>query len=290
MKGIVLAGGKGSRLNPMTLAVNKHLLPVYDKPMIYYPLSVLMLGGIRDIALISNPEDQHLFQRLFGDGSRLGLNITYFVQEEATGIPDAFIITQNWIQNDDVCLILGDNIFFGESFGQKLNLAIDNLNGATIFTQQVNNPQRFGVACFDEHDNITALYEKPTEWVSSFAITGLYLFDANVVSFAKNTQPSQRGELEIMDVLEQYRQQQRLQHTPLGRGFAWLDAGTAESLLDAGSCIHTIEKMQGLKIACLEELAIRQGWCDKQTVLQHNSNNSQSAYDVYVQQILEQLP
>ena len=159
MKGILLAGGKGSRLNPMTFAVNKHLLPVYDKPMIYYSMSILMLGGIRDIALISNPEDQHLFQRLFGDGSRLGLNITYFVQEEARGIPDAFLITQDWLLDDDVCLILGDNISFGESFCHKLSSASNELNGATIFTQQVNNPQRFGVACFDEHDNITTLHE-----------------------------------------------------------------------------------------------------------------------------------
>ena len=240
MKGILLAGGKGSRLNPMTFAVNKHLLPVYDKPMIYYSMSILMLGGIRDIALISNPEDQHLFQRLFGDGSRLGLNITYFVQEEARGIPDAFLITQDWLQDDDVCLILGDNIFFGESFGHKLSSAINELNGATIFTQQVNNPQRFGVACFDEHDNITSLHEKPKEFISNHAITGLYLFDNQVAKFAANTRPSGRGELEIMDVLEQYRQQQRLSHTTLGRGFAWLDAGTAESLLEAGSCIHTI--------------------------------------------------
>ena len=289
MKGILLAGGKGSRLNPMTFAVNKHLLPVYDKPMIYYSMSILMLGGIRDIALISNPEDQHLFQRLFGDGSRLGLNITYFVQEEARGIPDAFLITQDWLQDDDVCLILGDNIFFGESFGHKLSSAISELNGATIFTQQVNNPQRFGVACFDEHDNITSLHEKPKEFISNHAITGLYLFDNQVAQFAANTCPSGRGELEIMDVLEQYRQQQRLSHTTLGRGFAWLDAGTAESLLEAGSCIHTIEKMQGLKIACLEELAVRQGWCDKATILQHQANQSQSAYDLYVQKILEQM-
>ena len=290
MKGIVLAGGSGTRLHPLTIAISKQLMPVYDKPMIYYPLSVLMLAGIRDIALITNPEDQHLFQRLFGDGSRLGLNISYFVQEQASGIPEAFLITESWLQNEEVCLILGDNIFFGESFGQKISLAIDELDGATIFTQQVNNPQRFGVACFDENDHIVALHEKPKEFVSNWAITGLYLFDSQVVEFAKNTRPSGRGELEIMDVLEQYRQQQRLSHSPLGRGFAWLDAGTAESLLDAGSCIHTIEKMQGLKIACLEELAVRQGWCDKDTVLSHQANQSQSAYDVYVRQILEQLP
>ena len=289
MKGILLAGGKGSRLNPMTFAVNKHLLPVYDKPMIYYSLSVLMLAGIRDIALISNPEDQHLFERLFGDGSRLGLRISYFVQDEARGIPDAFLITREWLQDDDVCLILGDNIFFGESFGHKLSQSIEHLDGATIFTQQVNNPQRFGVACFDDNHNITALIEKPKQFVSSHAITGLYLFDKHVVEFAANTQPSARGELEIMDVLEQYRQQQRLQYTTLGRGFAWLDAGTAESLLDAGSCVHTIEKMQGLKIACLEELALRNGWCNKADLLSHQANQSQSAYDLYVQNLLETL-
>lgn len=287
MKGIVLAAGTGSRLSPMTGAVNKHLLPIYDKPMIYYPLSVLMLAGIREIALISNAEDEHLFQRLFGDGSRLGLSIDYFVQERAGGIPEALLITQEWLQQSPTCLILGDNIFFGESFGQKLRWAIEHLDGATMFTQQVNNPQRFGIACFDENNAITALYEKPSKPLSNHAITGLYLFDQQASQLATQLIPSHRGELEILDLLEQYRQKQQLSHMTLGRGFAWLDAGTADSLLEASSYVHTIENMQGLKIACLEELAVRQGWCSKEQILEQTKLASSSTYHTYVQTMLE---
>ncbi|MFN3467063.1 MAG: glucose-1-phosphate thymidylyltransferase RfbA, partial [Candidatus Brocadiales bacterium] len=270
MKGIVLAGGSGTRLYPITMAVCKQLLPVYDKPMIYYPLSVLMLAGIRDILIISTPHDLPQFKELFGSGSHLGLSFTYKEQPHPNGIAEAFIIGEHFIGKDEVCLILGDNTFYGHGFVEMLKKSVCDVTtkgGATIFGYYVNNPERYGVVEFDDDRNVLSIEEKPRNPRSHYAVTGLYFYDNKVVKIAKGLKPSDRNELEITDVNREYLRMGKIRVELLGRGFAWLDTGTHESLLEAGEFIATIEKRQGLKIAYIEEIAFRLGYIDKDQLL-----------------------
>ncbi len=283
MKGIILAGGSGTRLYPITKGVSKQLLPVYDKPMIYYPLSVLMLAGIQEILIISTIEDLPYFEKLLGDGSEIGLKLSYKKQPSPDGLAQAFIIGEDFIKNDDVCLVLGDNIFYGSGFSGMLKNAISNisLNKSTVFGYYVNDPQRYGVAAFDSEGNVTSIEEKPKKPKSNFAIVGLYFYTNDVIKIAKNVEPSLRGELEITSVNQVYLQQDRLKVELLGRGFAWLDTGTHDSLLEAGNFIESIESSKGLKVACLEEIAYRMNYIDADQVrklAQEFKNNNYGEY------------
>ena len=291
MKGIILAGGSGTRLYPVTLAVCKQLLPIYDKPMIYYPLATLMLAGIRDILIISTPQDLPRFEDIFGDGSRLGLNFYYKVQTAPQGLAEAFILGEDFIGNDNACLVLGDNIFFGHGLTEMLKKAttdVEKNGGATVFGYYVNDPQRYGVVEFDAKGKVISIEEKPDRPRSNYAVTGLYFCDNDVVSIAKQIKPSVRGELEITDLISEYLRQGRLRVELMGRGYAWLDTGTHESLLEAGEFIATIEKRQGLKMACIEEIAYRLGYISSEQVLKLAEPLKKSGYGQYLLRILDE--
>ena len=286
VRGIILAGGRGSRLHPITKVVSKQLLPVFDKPMIYYPLSVLMLAGIRDIMIITTDEDQNDFKRLLGDGSQLKINLSYAVQPKPEGLAQAFLIAENFIANNKVALILGDNIFWGSGLSPLLKRVIQRDVGATIFGYSVNDPERFGVAEFDADCNVTALYEKPVRPNSNYAVTGLYFYDKNAVELAKTIERSQRGEFEVTSLNEIYLKNNNLNIQILGRGFAWLDAGTHESLLEASLFVSTIEKRQGLKIACLEEISWRNGWIDNTELKTMIDQQDRTEYRRYLEKLI----
>mgnify|MGYP001375906924 FL=1 len=281
-KGIILAGGNGTRLHPVTKVVSKQLLPVYDKPMIYYPLSVLMLANIREILIISNPEDLPLFQKLLGSGESFGLQVEYAEQAEARGLADAFLIGEDFINKDPVCLILGDNIFYGQGFQEKLSRATSTKEGATVFAYQVRNPEQFGVIEFNLEGDAISLEEKPAKPKSNYAVTGLYFYDNEVVQIAKNIKPSSRGELEITDINKEYLQRNKLHVEDFGRGFAWLDTGTLGSLMEAGQFIQTIERRQGFKVACLEEIACRNGWISSEKMIEYGNKISKTDYGRYL--------
>ena len=282
MKGIVLAGGYGTRLLPITKTVSKHLLPIYDKPMIYYSLSVLMLAGINDILIITTKDDHASFFNSLGNGSEFGVRLTYKVQDNPEGLAQAFIIGEEFIGKDNVSLILGDNIFWGQGFTTLLNQAQEMTNGATIFSYQVNDPQRFGVVQFDDNKKIISIEEKPKNPLSNFAITGLYFYDNKVVDMAKRIVPSDRGELEIISLNQMYLEENRLNIIPLGRGFAWFDTGTPESLLEAAMFVETIEKRQGFKIACLEEIGLKNGWLTLDEVKKSSNLLNDNTYGKYL--------
>jgi glucose-1-phosphate thymidylyltransferase len=286
-KGIILAGGSGTRLYPLTRGISKQLLPVYDKPMIFYPLSVLMLTGIRDVLIITTPEDQAGFIRLLGNGSQFGIKLTYKVQPSPDGLAQAFIIGEEFIGNDNVCLVLGDNIYYGESFTRKLISANKRETGATVFGYQVRDPERFGVVEFDQNMKAISIEEKPVQPKSNYAVTGLYFYDNDVIEIAKNIKPSARGELEITCVNNEYLKRGDLNVEILGRGFAWLDTGTYDSLIDAGHYVQTIEKRQGMKIACLEEIAYNEGWLTAEQISDIAKPLMKNSYGEYLMNLIK---
>jgi len=287
-KGIVLAGGSGTRLNPITFGVSKQLLPIYDKPMIYYPLSILMLANIKEILLISTPEDIDNYKKLLGNGEQFGVSISYKIQDQPNGLAEAFLIGEKFIGEDQVALILGDNIFYGQGFSKILN-EVSNKGGASVFGCYVNDPERFGVAEFDSNNKIISIEEKPKKAKSNYAITGLYFYDNSVIMKAKSLSPSKRGELEISDINNLYLGENKLDIKLLGRGFSWLDTGTCESLFEAGQFVKNAQKGRGLKIACLEEISYRNGWITKSKLLSQAEKNSKTDYGKYLLKIAESL-
>lgn len=287
MKGIILAGGSGTRLHPLTLAASKQLLPVYDKPMIYYPLSILMLAGIKEILIITTPHDQAAFKRLLGDGKELGCTFEYIIQEVPNGLAQAFVLGEDFIGSDSVALVLGDNIFYGSGMGNLLRSKVD-LDGACVFAYRVSDPERYGVVDFDENGKVLSLEEKPTQPKSNYAVPGLYFYDNEVVEIAKNIEPSARGEYEITDVNIEYLKRGKLQVGILDRGTAWLDTGTFTSLMQAGQFVQVIEERQGFKIGCIEEIAFRQGFIDENQLLILAEKYKKSGYGVYLKKLIEQ--
>lgn len=289
MKGIILAGGAGTRLYPITKSISKQIIPIYDKPMIYYPLSVLMLSGIREILIISTPKDIHLYEDLLGDGKHLGLNLSYEIQPSPDGLAQAFIIGEEFIGNDNVCLVLGDNIFYGYGFTKILTNAVELKDGAIVFGYYVNDPERYGVVEFNNNGKVISLEEKPVKPKSNYAVTGLYFYSNDVIQKAKNLKPSKRGELEITDLNKLYLEENKLNVELLGRGFAWLDTGTHDSLLQASNYVSTIEQRQGLKIACIEEIAYKKGYISKEQLIKLGEELKKNQYGQYLLKIANEL-